>query len=96
MAKSGKITFKLNKAEFRKIMAQQRGATHSAAKKIAGNVKKRLPDGVPVTLQDRTDKNGRPVTLVTVAHASGMARQAKDGILTRSAAEAGMEVKRYD
>lgn len=97
MAKAGKITFKLNKRDFKQIMAAQAAATRKAADSVASNARRTL-DGkdVPVKVSDKVDRNGRPVSMVTIAHASGLARQAKDGVLTRAAASAGLDVKRYD
>lgn len=50
---------------------------------------------VPVTVTQKTDRNGRPVALVTLAHAKGLAMQAKEGTLTRAAASQGLDVHRY-
>jgi len=50
---------------------------------------------VPVTVTMKTDRNGRPVALVTLAHAKGLAMQAKYGTLTRAAASQGLDVHRY-
>ena len=51
---------------------------------------------MPVTVTMKTDKHGRPVALVTLAHAKGLAMQAKEGTLTRAAASQGLDVHRYD
>lgn len=50
---------------------------------------------VLVTVAQKTDSHGRPVALVTLAHAKGLAMQAKHGTLTRAAASQGLDVHRY-
>lgn len=65
-----------------------------AAKEIAANVD--VPDDVPVSVTSGTNQKGRPYALVTIAHPSGMARQAKHGTLTKAASEAGIETRRYN
>ena len=95
MARSRKPRFRLNTAEFAKLMPLVRGDVDSAGERLAESVRAKVPGDVPVSVQQRTDENGRPVSLVTIAHASGLARQAKHGVLTRSAAELGIEVTRY-
>ena len=95
MARSRKPRFRLNTAEFSKLMPLVRGDVDSAGRRLAESVRARVPGDVPVSVQQRTGENGRPVSLVTITHASGLARQAKHGALTRSAAELGLEVTRY-
>lgn len=51
--------------------------------------------GVETTVTMRKDRNGRPVALVTLAEAKGIAMQAKHGTLTRAAAAKGLDVTRY-
>lgn len=51
--------------------------------------------GVETTVTMRKDRNGRPVALVTLAEAKGIAMQAKHATLTRAAAAQGLDVHRY-
>lgn len=95
MAKAGKVTFHLNKEEVAKLFPQYKGMVHDKAEEVAANVRRNVPDGVEVHVNDHTARDGRPVSTVVIAHPSGLARQAKDGVLTRSAAEAGLETTRY-
>lgn len=95
MARSRKPKFRLNTAEFEKLMPLVRGDVDAAGRRLAESVRAKVPGDVPVSVQQRTGEDGRPVSLVTIAHASGLARQAKQGVLTRSAAELGIEVTRY-
>lgn len=95
MAKAGKPKFKLNRAGFREILAMQADATAAAGEQVADAVRAQVPADVRVDVEHKTDPEGRPVALVTIAHPSGLARQAKDGVLTRAAAAAGLDVKRY-
>ena len=41
------------------------------------------------------DRNGRPLAMLAIARPNGLAIQAKTGILTRAAAEQGMDIHRY-
>lgn len=95
MARSKKPKFQLNTAEFAKLMPLVRDDVGDAGKRLAESVRAKVPDDVPVSVQQHTNENGRPASLVTITHASGLSRQAKYGVLTRSAAELGLEVTRY-
>lgn len=92
MAKAGKPKFKLS-GDFADWSQLVRGDVSAAAERVAASVS--VPEGVPVRVADKTGDDGRPVSIVTIAHASGLARQAKHGTLTRAAAENGLEVTRY-
>lgn len=92
MAKAGKPKFKLS-GDFAEWSQLVRGDVSRAAERVAASVN--VPDAVPVSVTHKTGDDGRPVSLVTIAHASGLARQAKYGTLTRAAAENGLEVTRY-
>lgn len=70
-------------------------ATWDKGDEVAAKVRARVPEDVEVHVNKKYDRNGRPTAVVTIAHPSGMARQAKDGVLTRAAAEAGVDVVRY-
>lgn len=50
--------------------------------------------GVKTTVMMRKDRNGRPVALVALAEAKGIAMQAKESTLTRAAAAQGLDVHR--
>lgn len=92
MAKAGKPKFKLG-GDFAEWSQLVRGDVSAAAERVAASAS--VPEGVPVRVADKTGDDGRPVSIVTIAHASGLARQAKHGTLTRAAAENGLEVTRY-
>ena len=63
------------------------------ARQIAANVDNQLSRGeeVPVVVDEYT--TDRRAASVTLAHAAGLAMQAKYGTLTRAASAAGLEVK---
>lgn len=61
------------------------------AREIAGNVPSKYDTGVLL----RRDRNGKPVALISLQHPQGVAIQAKNGTLTRAAANAGVDVHRY-
>lgn len=65
------------------------------AKNVARTVKNKVPEDVPVVVRSDINEKGRPASIVQIQHASGLARQAKDGVLTQSAAENGLDIKRY-
>lgn len=69
------------------VVAAKAGAIRDAAAA-------QVPDDVPVEMRMQSDALGSPVGLVTIMHPSGLARQAKDGVLTRAAANAGLDVTR--
>nr|WP_304503763.1 hypothetical protein [Corynebacterium lemuris] len=67
-----------------------------AGEEVAANLRAKLPDDVPVKVTSFINESGRPVTMVTITHPSGLARQAKDGVVTRAASEAGLDIRRYE
>ena len=71
-----------------------RKATTATAEQLASEIQKRVPDDVPVTIRDAEGAIGQPVKLVTIAHASGLARQAKHGDITAAAAQLGLDLHR--
>ena len=95
MAKAGNPRFKLNRKAFPELMKIVQPDVQENADAVAASVRSRLPKDVEVGVMDIMNENGRPVSLVTIMHPSGMARQAKSGVLTRAAAERGLEVTRY-
>lgn len=77
-----------------------------AAERVAGRVAEKAADfgirveGEPgdVELPVRVsmqEKEGEPYASVTIAHPSGLAVQAKHGLLTRAAADCGFEVTQW-
>lgn len=68
------------------------GPIEAAAREMAGYVDTDMPVSVQM-VPNKTD--GSPVGLVTIAHPGGLASQAKYGTLTRAAAQAGLDVRRY-
>lgn len=48
------------------------------------------------TVTMKRDQNGRPVAMVTIAEARGLALQAKHGSITKAAAQEGLDVHRYN
>lgn len=91
MAKVGKPRLDIPHSWYKKNLAALTPQLAAKAQAVAGSV-----DGdVPVTVTMKTDRQGRPVALVTLAHAKGLAMQAKHGTLTRAAASQGLDVHRY-
>lgn len=95
MAKAGKTKFKLNKKAMAELMHAVKPDLQEHANAVADSARSKLPPEVPVGTRAQTNDEGRPVVLVTVMHPSGAARQAKDGVLTRAAADNRLEVTRY-
>lgn len=95
MAGAGKPRFYLQPDEFAKAMELVAPDVTAHGKAVAATLSNSLPEGVEVTTRQSVARDGRPVCLVTIAHPSGLARQAKHGVLTRAAAENGLEVTRY-
>ncbi|MFC8009154.1 hypothetical protein [Streptomyces cinereoruber] len=68
-----------------------RALVDGVAEDVRARVRAKLPPGTRVEIRKYTSDRG--AAAVTVADIRGMAWQARDGILTRSAGEAGIEVK---
>ncbi|WP_432137652.1 hypothetical protein [Streptomyces sp. bgisy154] len=66
---------------------------NTAAEDIRARVRAKLPSGTPVQLRSYTTDRG--AASVTIAHARGMGWQARDGVFTRSVAEAGVEFRAW-
>lgn len=66
----------------------------AVAEDIRARVRAKLPPGTPVQLRSYTTDRG--AASVTIAHVRGMGWQARDGVFTRSTAEAGIEFKAWD
>lgn len=60
---------------------------------VQARVRARLPPGTPVRVRAYTTDRG--AASVTIADVRGMAWQARDGVLTRAAGEAGIEVRAW-
>lgn len=92
MAKVGKPKLDIPDSWYKENLGALAPQLAAKARAVASAV-----DGdVPVTVTEKVDRNGRPVALVTLAHAKGLAMQAKEGTLTRAAASQGLDVHRYD
>ena len=65
-------------------------AVHQITEGIASDVRASVPEDVEVVVDDYT--TDRAASSVTIKDARGMLWQARDGILTRSAGGAGVEV----
>lgn len=61
------------------------------ARQVAGNI----PDMYESGTLSRRDRNGRPVVLVALMHPNAALIQARYGVLTRAAAQAGVKTGRY-
>ncbi|WP_411102444.1 hypothetical protein [Streptomyces sp. cmx-4-9] len=87
--------FELDSAGVRELLKGQeiRDLIDGYAQQVADNVKALVRSGVPVEVRKYTTDRG--AATVVVADVRAMAWQARDGILTRAAAHAGLEVKAW-
>lgn len=87
--------FELDTAGVREVLRGQevRDLIDGYAAKVADNLKALVPSGVPIEVRKYTTDRG--AATVVVADVRGMAWQARDGIVTRAAAAAGLEVKAW-
>lgn len=87
--------FELDTAGVREVLRGQevREMIDGYAQQVADNVKALIRPGVPIEVRKYTTDRG--AATVVVADVRGMAWQARDGILTRAAAAAGLEVKAW-
>jgi hypothetical protein len=85
--------FRLDSQGVRKVLRspEVRQMVDGVAVDVMSRVRAKVPQGVPVTV--RTYTTDRGAASITVADIRAMSWQARDGILTRSAGEAGIEVK---
>lgn len=95
MAKKHKPTIVINQKALMQALAAHPEETMKRTESYASRLRAKLPDDVPVEVEHKNGYDGRPVGLVSIAHPSGLARQAKDGVMTRTGAEEGLEVNRY-
>ncbi|GFK19201.1 MAG: hypothetical protein Q4F10_06220 [Corynebacterium glutamicum] len=97
MAKAGKPRIVIDSDRLMEWVRKAHTKTvHDTAEDVAETVRSKLPEDVEVVVNDHISAAGRPVSVVTIIHPSGMARQARDGILTRSAAEHGLTITRTE
>lgn len=87
--------FELDSAGVREILRGQevRELIDGLADEVAGNVRALVPAGTEIEVRGYTTDRG--AATVVVADAQAMAWQARDGILTRAAGAAGLEVRAW-
>nr|WSS66735.1 hypothetical protein OG284_36935 [Streptomyces sp. NBC_01177] len=71
--------------------SEVRALVDGVAEDIRARVRAKLTPGTSVTIKKYSTDRG--AASVTIADVRGMAWQARDGVLTRAAGEAGIEVK---
>ncbi|MEV5680965.1 hypothetical protein [Streptomyces sp. NPDC052179] len=71
--------------------AEVRQLVDGVAADVQARVRARLPPGTPVRVKPYTTDRG--AASVTIADVRAMAWQARDGVLTRAAGEAGIEIR---
>lgn len=89
----GELDIVFNEAAFRELLASCEPVIAEATKRVEANAAA-LTDK-PVKSMVFTGRNGRPTGYVTIMHPAGLAEQAKHGVLTKAAAEAGLDIRRY-
>ncbi|MFE3326895.1 hypothetical protein [Streptomyces sp. NPDC059176] len=87
--------FQLDTAGVRELLRGQdvRTLIDGKADEVSANVKALLPSGVSVEVRKYTTDRG--AATVVIADVRGMAWQARDGVLTRAAGFAGLEVRTW-
>lgn len=97
MARAGKPQIMVDPERLMEwVRKNHTGTVHDAAEKVAQTMRSKLPPDVEVVVNDHISAAGRPVSVPTIIHPSGLARQARDGVCTRSAAENGLNVTRTE
>lgn len=88
-------SFRLDTAGVREILKgpDVRRVIDDVANEIAAHVQAAVPADTPVVVRGYTTDRGS--ASITVQNVRAMAWQARDGILTRAAASAGLEVKAW-
>lgn len=83
--------FRLDSAGIAEILksAEMQAAVTGLAESIAGDVRSQVGDAEVVVDEYMTD---RAAASVTIKHPKGLLLQARDGVLTRAASSAGLEV----
>ncbi|MHD0024506.1 hypothetical protein ACQX2E_09580 [Corynebacterium diphtheriae] len=90
-----KATVNFNHATLMDFLAENYSDELAAVtKSVAASVD--VPDDVEVITKVDRDRTGRPRGMVTIAHPGGLAMQAKHGVLTKAAAENGLDIRRYE
>lgn len=88
-------SFRLDTAGVREVLKgpELRRAVDDVADTIATHVRPNVPSGTVVSVRGYTTDRG--AASVTIEDVRGMAWQARDGILTRAAGAAGLEVRAW-
>lgn len=86
-------SFRLDASGVREVLKSDevRQMVDEAALQIQVRVRAKVPQGTTVRVDKYTTDRG--AASVVIADVQGMAWQARDGVLTRSAGEAGIEVR---
>jgi hypothetical protein len=89
------VEFRLDRAGIREILRSDpvREVIDAKAEEIATAVRTQIPGGVEVRVDSYT--TDRAAAAVVIADVRGMAWQARDGVLTRAAGSAGLEVRAW-
>lgn len=89
------VEFRLDAAGVREILRGQevRELIDGLAGEVAANVRVLVPAGTPIEVRGYTTDRG--AATVVVADRQAMGWQARDGILTRAAGFAGLEVREW-
>lgn len=89
------VDFRLDHAGVREILKGPdiRQAIDGLADEVAANVRVLVPSGTDIQVRGYTTDRG--AATVVVADARAMSWQARDGILTRAAGFAGLEVRAW-
>lgn len=90
MAKEPEIMLDLPDEWYQDVLERLAGDMEAVAKAAAESI-----TDVKTTVTMKRDGGGRPVAMLTLAEAKGIAHQAKYGTLTRAAASQGLRVVRY-
>lgn len=89
MAKAGKPYFSLPEEFFQQAEAAYEEKLRAVVEAVAAKA------GGETLVRMQPNKNGRMTAIVYLTGPDGLARQAKDGDLTRAAAGQGLIVERY-
>ena len=89
------ISFRLDRAGVREILRgpEVRQLVDGKAAEVAANVRALLPAGTQVDVSSYT--TDRAAAAVTIVDVRGMGWQARDGVLTRAAGFARLEVREW-
>lgn len=92
MARS-RIRFELDRAGIAEILKspQMRDAVNETAVRVAANTRASLPEEAPVEYRAYT--TDRRAATVTILHRDAAEWQRRDGLLTRAARQAGLDVR---